>query len=271
MRYSLSSTSKVLLIGFTLLFISLLILLPLIFILVQAFSKGISFYWHAISHPSILNALKLTLYVTLFSTTLNLLFGLSIGWCLGKFSVPGRRFWIGLIELPLSISPVTAGFVFILLLGKYSPLGSWLDAHGIQIIFAVPGIILATTFVTLPYIAREILPLMQETGNDEEEAALLLGAGGLRTFFLVTLPKIKWGLFYGLTITVARAIGEFGAVSVVSGHLIGKTDTLTLQIEMLYDEYNYTQSFAVSSLSISFVIITLLVKVWIERQKAERS
>lgn len=255
---------KYFLIAFSIISIAGLILIPLIFIFSQAFSNGIAFYLSAISHPSIFASLKLTLYVATISTALNLLFGFSAGWYLGKFPVIGRSLWIGLIELPLSVSPVTAGLMFFLLFGHSTPLGSWLHEHGVEVIFAVPGIVLATTFVTLPYIAREIIPLLQETGNDEEEAALLLGAGGIRTFFQITLPKIKWGVFYGLMITAARAIGEFGAVSVVSGHLIGKTDTLTLQIEMLYNDYNYTQSFAVSSLLTLFALFSLGIKSWIE-------
>lgn len=241
-----------------------IVLLPIIFILVQAFAQGIDVYWSAITNWTTLSALKLTLIATAFSLFFNLLFGLSIGWALGKFKVPGARALIGLIELPLSISPVIAGLTLVLFLGKYSLVGSWLDTLGIEIIFAVPGVVIATMFVTLPYIAREVIPLMQEAGNEQEEAALLLGAGGLRTFFHITLPNIKWGVIYGLLITNARAIGEFGAVSVVSGHLRGKTDTLTLQIEMLFDDYNFTQSFAVASLLTLLAILTLVIKTWIE-------
>lgn len=257
------------LILFTAFSLFILILLPIIFILVQAFAQGLDVYWAAITDRSTLSSLKLTLIATTFAIVLNLLFGLSIGWALGKFKVPGSRGIIGLIELPLSISPVIAGFTFILFLGKYSPVGSWFDHHGIDIIFAVPGVIIATLFVTLPYVAREVIPLMQESGNEEEEAALLLGAGGLRTFFSITLPNIKWGIIYGLLITNARAIGEFGAVSVVSGHLRGKTDTLTLQIEMLFNDYNFTQSFAVASLLTTLAILTLFIKTWVEWKKSK--
>lgn len=263
MSHSQSKLIRRFLIIFTVLSLFVIILLPIIFIFFQAFAQGVGVYWAAITHPSTLSALKLSLIATAFALVFNLIFGLSIGWALGKFNVRGSKFLIGLIELPLSISPVIAGFMLILFLGKYSVVGGWFDRHGLDIIFAVPGVVLATMFVTLPYIAREVIPLMQESGNDEEEAALLLGAGGLRTFFYITLPNIKWGVIYGLLITNARAMGEFGAVSVVSGHLRGKTDTLTLQIEMLFDEYNFTQSFAVASLLTLLAIVTLVIKTWI--------
>lgn len=255
------------LITITVLSLVLIILLPIVFILVQAFSKGFQIYWNAITNPGVFSALKLTLFATLIALLFNLIFGLSIGWSLGKFKTQGSRLIIGLIELPLSISPVTAGLAFILLLGKYSLIGDWFDRHGMEIIFAVPGIVIATLFVTFPYIAREVIPLMQETGNEEEEAAMLLGAGGLRTFFQITLPNIKWGVIYGLLITNARAMGEFGAVSVVSGHLIGKTDTLTLQVEMLYDDYHFTESFAVASLLTLLAVLTLLIKTRVDRKR----
>lgn len=249
--------------------LSILVLMPIIYILVQAFSAGLSTYWNAVTDHDTLYALRLTILVAAVSVSLNLIFGLSIGWSLGKFRLRSSKFIIGLIELPLSISPVIAGLVFIVFVGKYSPLGGWLDRHGIDIIYAVPGVVIATLFVTLPYVAREVIPLMQETGKDEEEAALLLGASGLRTFFLVTLPKIKWGVIYGILITNARAMGEFGAVSVVSGHLRNKTTTLTLHIEMLYNEFNFTKSFAVAFLLAFLAIITLFLKTWIEWRRAE--
>lgn len=253
----------------TVFLLTLIILVPVAYVFYQAFLKGLPAYFKAISDPFTLSALKLTVFVAFISVVFNLLFGLSIGWALGKFSIPGSRTLIGLIELPLSLSPVTAGLVFILFLGKHSLLGGWLDRHGVDIIYAVPGVVIATMFITLPYIAREVIPLMQETGQDEEEAALNLGAGGIRTFFLVTLPKIKWGVIYGLLITNARAMGEFGAVSVVSGHLRGKTDTLTLQVEILYNEYDFQESFAVASLLAFLAIFTLIIKSWIERHKKE--
>lgn len=255
----------------TVFLLTVIILMPVGFVFYQAFAKGFTAYWKAIIHPSTLSALKLTLFAALCAVVFNLIFGLSIGWALGKFKVPFSRMLIGLIELPLSLSPVTAGLIFILFLGKHSLFGGWLDRHGIDIIYAVPGVVIATMFVTLPYIAREVIPLMQETGQDEEEAALILGAGGLRTFFSVTLPKIKWGVIYGLLITNARAMGEFGAVSVVSGHLRGKTDTLTLQVEILYNEYDFQQSFAVASLLTFLAFLTLAVKSWIEWKRVKTS
>lgn len=260
-----------LLITFTVLILTVLILLPIAYVLHQAFADGFFSYLEAITNEYTLMALKLTLIAAFFAVVFNLIFGLSIAWAIGKFQVPASRLIIGLIELPLSLSPVTAGLIFILFLGKYSLIGSWLDHHGIDIIYAVPGVVIATMFVTLPYIAREVIPLMQESGHDEEEAALLLGAGGLRTFFLVTLPNIKWGVIYGLLITNARAMGEFGAVSVVSGHLRGKTDTLTLQVEILYNDYNFTKSFAVASLLALLAIFTLIIKSLVERRKTKNS
>lgn len=255
------------LIAFTLLTLVIIILLPVVFLLTQAFAQGPRVYWEAVTDKATLSALKLTLLATAFAVVLNLLFGLSVGWALGKFKVMGSRFIITLIELPLSISPVIAGLTIILFLGKYSLIGGFLDRHGIDIVFAVPGVVIATLFVTVSYLAREIIPLMQEEGNEEEEAALLLGAGGLRTFFSVTLPNIKWGVIYGLLITAARAMGEFGTVTVVSGHLRGKTVTLTLLVEMLYNDYNFTQSFAVASLLTFIAIVSLLIKTWLDWKK----
>lgn len=255
------------LIAFTIAILCIIILVPITYIIYHAFSKGYINYWSTITSERTLSALKLTLYATFFSIILNLIFGLSVAWALGKFNIKGSKFLIGLIELPLSISPVIAGFILILFLGKHSLIGNVLDKYGIEIIFAIPGVILATMFVTMPYIARELIPLMQESGNDEEEAAILLGAKGFETFFYITLPKIKWGLIYGLLITTARGMGEFGAVSVISGHLRGKTDTLTLHIENLYNDYNFNESFAVASLLTFLACITLLIRIWIERKK----
>lgn len=257
---------KYLLIALTLFFLTVIIILPMLYVLTEAFSMGFESYLKAITSKNTLSALKLTLLATLISIIFNLLFGLSIGWSLGKFPLPYKRVLIALIELPLSISPVITGLTFILFLGKYSTIGAWLDSHGIDIIYAFPGIALCTMFVTSPYIAREIIPLMQEAGKDEEEAALILGAGGLRTFFYVTLPNIKWGVIYGILITNARAMGEFGAVSVVSGNIRGKTETLTLHVEALYEEYNLSQSFAVASILTICAIITLIIKSSIENK-----
>jgi sulfate/thiosulfate transport system permease protein len=253
----------------TLIFLSIalltfLVLLPAIYIFTQAFSKGFSTYWSAITNFYTLSAIRLTVFTAFCCVLFNLLFGLSIGWCLGKFSIPGGQIITRLIELPLSVSPVIAGLIFILFLGNRSLLGGWLEKHGIEIIYAVPGVVIATLFITLPYIAREVIPLMQEMGKEEEEAAVLLGAGGLYTFFHITLPNIKWGVIYGLLITNARAMGEFGAVSVVSGHLRGKTETLTLQVENFYNEYKFTESFAAASLFTFLALFTLLIKSWLE-------
>ena len=255
----------------TIFILTVLILFPIAYIFYEALSNGFFSYLQAITDEYTLKALRITLIAAFFAVLFNLMFGLSIGWALGKFHVPGSRFIIGLIELPLSLSPVTAGLIFILFLGKYSLIGGWLDQQGIDIIYALPGVIIATMFVTLPYIAREVIPLMQETGHEEEEAALLLGASGLRTFFLVTLPNIKWGVIYGLLITNARAMGEFGAVSVVSGHLRGKTDTLTLQVEILYNDYNFSKSFAVASLLALLAIVTLIIKTLIDWRKPTKA
>lgn len=263
-----SNKIQKLLIAFTVISLIVIIILPIAYVLYQALANGFSSYIKAVTDPTTISSLKLTILAAFCSVLFNLIFGLSIGWALGKFHVFGSRAIIGLIELPLSLSPVTAGLIFILFLGKFSLFGGFLDRHGIDIIYAVPGVVIATMFVTLPYIAREVIPLMQETGSEEEEAALLLGAGGLYTFFRVTLPKIKWGVIYGLLITNARAMGEFGAVSVVSGHLRGKTDTLTLQVEILYNEYNFTESFAVASLLTLLAIFTLFLKSWIDWQKS---
>jgi sulfate transport system permease protein len=262
---------RILLILITIISLCTIVVVPMTLIIFEALSKGFDLYLQAITQEESLNALKLSVFAAAISVCLNLVFGLSIGWALGKFKVPGSKILIGLIELPLSISPVIAGLTFILLLGKYSAIGGWLDRNGIDIIFAVPGVVLATIFVTFPFIAREVIPLMKEAGNDEEEAALLLGAGGLRTFFRVTLPNIKWGVIYGLLITNARAMGEFGAVSVVSGHLRNKTTTLTLQVEMLYNEYNFSESFAVASLLIFLALLTLFIKAWIEWKKPNKA
>jgi len=263
------SFSERFLIGFVILLLTVLILFPIAYIITQAFSQGFPTFWNAVTDKDTLSAIRLTILISLICVVCNLLFGLSMGWSLGKFQIPGKRILIALIELPLSVSPVIVGFTFILFLGKHSFLGSWFDQYGIDFIYAVPGLVIVTLFITMPYIAREIIPLMQETGNEEEEAAVLLGAGGLRTFLYITLPNIKWGVIYGLLITNARAMGEFGAVSVVSGHLRGKTDTLTLQVEILYNEYNFTQSFAVASLLTLLAILTLMVKSWIDWRKGD--
>lgn len=255
---------KLILIAVTVFFISLLILIPLCAIFVQAFSKGVNTYLAALFNPETVDAFLLTLLVAIIVIPLNVGFGIVASWAIGKFHFPGKQILISLIDLPLSVSPVIAGLIYVLLFSIEAPLGKWLASINIQIIFAVPGIVLATLFVTFPYAARELIPLMQQLGNDEEEAAQLLGAKGLSTFWRVTLPNIKWGLMYGTLICAARAIGEFGAVSVVSGHIQGKTNTLPLHVEILYNEYNFTAAFAVSSILTFLSLITLILRVLID-------
>jgi sulfate transport system permease protein len=255
---------KLILISITIGFIALLILFPLFAIFTQALSKGINAYLAALFNPETIDAILLTLFVTIIVIPLNVSFGLAAGWAIGKFHFPGKQILISLIDLPLSVSPVIAGLIYVLLFSIDTPLGKWLASLNIQIIFAVPGIIIATLFVTFPYAARELIPLMQQLGNDEEEAAQLLGAKGLSTFWRITLPNIKWGLMYGTLICAARAVGEFGAVSVVSGHIQGKTNTLPLQVEILYNEYNFTAAFAVSSILTFLALITLMLRVLID-------
>lgn len=225
----------------------------------------------AITEPAARSAIQLTLLVTVITVPLQLLFGLSAAWLLTKFRFRGRQLLITLIEVPFAVSPVIAGLVFILLYGVHGFFGEWLQAQGFQIIFAVPGIVLATMFVTLPFIARELIPLMEAQGSEAEEASLTLGAGGWRTFWHVTLPAIKWGLLYGVILCSARAIGEFGAVSVVSGRIRGQTNTMPLHIEILYNEYQFTASFAVAALMSLFALVTIGVKQWVEWRQKRRS
>lgn len=257
---------KWILIGLTFLIFTLLILLPLALIFTMAFRDGIDVYLAAIKEPDALAAVKLTLIATVLAVFFNLLFGVAAAWAITKFDFRGKNFLITLIEMPFSVSPVIAGLIFILLFGSHGFMGQWLIANDFKIVFAVPGIVLATIFVTFPFIARELIPLMQEQGVEEEEAAVLLGASGLRTFFKVTLPNIKLGLFYGVVLCSARAIGEFGAVSVVSGHIRGMTNTMPLHIEILYNEYQFTAAFAVSTLLAFTAIITLIAKRILENK-----
>ncbi|MFP3919490.1 sulfate ABC transporter permease subunit CysW [Lysinibacillus telephonicus] len=252
------------LITISLLFLTLFLILPLISIFVTALEKGWDTYVASITHPDALAAIKLTLTVVLIVVPLNAIFGIAAAWLITKFSFKGKNFLITLIDLPFAVSPVIAGLVFILLFGAQGLFGDWLFEHDIKIVFALPGIILSTIFVTFPFIARELIPLMQMQGITEEEASISLGASGLKTFFLVTLPNIKWGLLYGLILCNARAIGEFGAVSVVSGHIRGLTNTMPLHIEILYNEYQFTAAFAVASLMSILAIITIIVKNIIE-------
>jgi len=255
---------KFLLITLALAFLLIFLIVPLVTVFAYAFSKGIGAYVNAILHPETRAAIRLTLLTSLICVPLNLLFGLSAAWLLAKFEFRWKSFLMTLIDLPLSISPVVAGLIFILLFGEQGLFGKYLSAWDVQIIFAVPGIILATLFVTLPYVAREVLPVMQAQGSLEEEAALTLGANGFQTFLRVSLPKVKWGVIYGVILCNARAMGEFGAVSVVSGHIRGMTNTLPLHVEILYNEYNAVGAFAVASLLTLLALATLALKKYIQ-------
>lgn len=241
-------------------FLALFLALPLAAVFSQAFEKGLSVYLEALKEPDTLAAVKLTLITAAVAVPLNLVFGVMASWAIAKFSFPGKNLLITLVDLPFSVSPVISGLIYVLLFGRQGWFGPWLEANDIKIVFAVPGIILATVFVTFPFIARELIPLMEAQGRDEEEAAMVLGASGLQTFFKVTLPNIKWGIIYGVILCNARAMGEFGAVSVVSGHIRGLTNTVPLQVEILYNEYNYTAAFAVASLLAFLALVTLAVK-----------
>lgn len=241
-------------------FLAFFIVLPLVSIFFTAFQKGVDVYIAAITHPDALAAIKLTLTVVAIAVPLNAIFGVMAAWALTKFNFKGKNLLLTIVDLPFAVSPVIAGLVFILLFGSQGLFGDWLFEHDIKIVFALPGIILATVFVTLPFVARELIPLMQTQGTSEEEASISLGANGFKTFWHVTLPNIKWGLLYGLILCNARAIGEFGAVSVVSGHIRGMTNTMPLHIEILYNEYQFAAAFAVASLMSVIAIITLIVK-----------
>lgn len=253
-----------LLITIALLFLALFLIVPLVAIFTKALEKGWGVYLEAITNPDALSAIKLTLLVALISIPLNALFGIAAAWAITKFQFKGKNILLTLIDLPVAISPVIAGLIFVLLFGAQGLFGEYLLDHNIQIIFAVPGILLATLFVTFPFVARELIALMQAQGTSEEEASTILGASGWRTFWHVTLPNIKWGLLYGLILANARAIGEFGAVSVVSGHIRGETNTMPLHIEVLYNEYQFSAAFAVASLMSIIAILTLIAKNIIE-------
>jgi len=245
-------------------FVAILIVLPMITVIFEAFRKGGEAYADALRDPHALAALRLTLLTALIAVPLNTIFGVCAAWAITKFRFRGKNALITLIDLPFSVSPVISGLIFILLFGAQGFLGPWLQEHNIKIVFAMPGIVLATIFVTFPFVARELIPLMESQGVQDEEAAATLGARGFRTFWKVTLPNIKWGLLHGIVLCNARAIGEFGAVSVVSGHIRGETNTLPLHIEILYNEYQFTAAFAVASLLMLLAIVTLIVKAWIE-------
>ena len=255
-----SKVVKYLLIGTAVSFLMIMLVVPLITIFAEAFRKGVEAYFISFEDEYVLQAIKLTLITAVIAVPLNLVFGVCASWAIAKYSFFGKSFLITLIDLPFAVSPVISGFVYILLFGAQGWFGSWLIENDVQIIFAVPGIVLATIFVTFPFVARELIPLMQEQGNDEEQAALLLGASGFQTFWKVTLPNIKWGLLYGVILCNARAMGEFGAVSVVSGHIQGVTNTMPLQVEILYNEYNFVAAFAVSTLLAILALLTLVLK-----------
>ena len=259
-----SKVVKYLLITTAITFLAVMLVVPLITIFAEAFRKGVEAYFLSFEDEYVLSAIKLTFITAIIAVPLNLVFGLAASWAIAKYSFFGKSFLITLIDLPFAVSPVISGFVYVLLFGAQGWFGSWLIENDVQIIFAVPGIVLATIFVTFPFVARELIPLMQEQGNDEEQAALLLGASGFQTFWKVTLPNIKWGLLYGVILCNARAMGEFGAVSVVSGHIQGVTNTMPLQVEILYNEYNFVAAFAVSTLLAILALLTLVLKYILE-------
>src|SRR5262245_14162697 len=265
-----SALVRRLLIAIALAFLGFFVFLPLIVVFASAFNKGWHLYWQSLSDPDAVSAIRLTLLTAAVAVPLNCVFGIAAAWAIAKFDFRGKNILTTLIDLPLSVSPVISGLIYMLLFGMQGAFGPWLRDHGIKIIFAPPAIILATIFITFPMVARELIPVMKAQGNEEEEAALTLGANGLQTFLRVTLPNIKWGLLYGVILCNARAMGEFGAVSVVSGHIRGQTNTLPLHIEILYNEYQFTAAFAVASLLAMLALVTLLLKSIIELKfKAE--
>ncbi|MBF5038278.1 sulfate ABC transporter permease subunit CysW [Methylophilus sp. 13] len=254
------------LIGLALTFLGLFLLVPLAAVFTEALRKGWDVYLAAITEADALSAMKLTLIASLISVPLNLVFGVAAAWAITKFDFKGKSFLITLIDLPFAVSPVIAGLIFVLIFGLQGWFGEWLIDHDLKVVFAVPGIVLATIFVTFPFVARELIPLMQAQGKEEEEAALVLGASGWKMLWHVTLPNVKWGLIYGVILTNARAMGEFGAVSVVSGHIRGLTNTMPLHVEILYNEYNYAAAFAVASLLTLLALVTLILKTYVEWQ-----
>ena len=259
-----STLAKLVVTGLVLLFLLLFLLLPLLAVFAEALRQGVGAYFAALIEPDALAAIRLTLLVAAIAVPANLVFGLCAAWAIAKFEFKGKSLLITLIDLPFSVSPVIAGLIYVLLFGAQGWFGPWLSAHHFKIIFAVPGIVLATIFVTFPFIARELIPLMTEQGTEDEEAALSLGASGWQTFFRVTLPNVKWGLLYGVLLCNARAMGEFGAVSVVSGHIRGLTNTMPLHVEILYNEYNFVAAFAVASLLALLALVTLVLKSFLE-------
>ncbi len=266
-----SRAIRLVLIGVAGAFLVLFLFLPLVAVFAKAFEKGAAAYVAAIVDPTAMAAIRLTLMVASIVVPINVIFGLSAAWAIAKFEFPGRGVLVTIIDAPFAVSPVVSGMVFVLLFGAHGLIGPWLIAHDIKVIFALPGIVLATLFVTSPFVARELLPLMESQGNDEEEAALTLGGSGWQTFFLVSLPKIRWGVLYGVVLCNARAMGEFGAVSVVSGHIRGLTNTIPLHVEILYNEYQFAAAFAVASLLSVLAIATLVIKAVVERHVRPRS
>lgn len=264
-----SFVTRLVLIAISFAFLGLFLILPVVAVFVEAFRKGTGEYLASLVDPDALAAIRLTLLVAAISVPVNTVFGIAAAWAIAKFEFKGKAFLTTLIDLPFSISPVISGLVFVLLFASHSVLGPWLSRHGIEILFAVPGIVLATMFVTFPFVARELIPLMQEQGTGDEEAAISLGANGWQAFRYVTLPNIKWGLLYGVLLCNARAMGEFGAVSVVSGHIRGFTNTMPLQVEILYNEYNFVAAFAVASLLALLALLSLAIKVYLERRFRE--
>lgn len=264
-----SRVARITFIVISLTFLTLMVLLPLAAVFVEAFRKGIEAFFAALVDEETFAAIRLTLIVAGISVPLNLVCGVAAAWAIAKFEFKGKAFLTTLIDLPFSVSPVISGLVFVLLFSSNSTLGPWLQSHGIQILFAVPALVLATMFVTFPFVARELIPLMQEQGNADEEAALSLGANGWQTFWYVTLPNIKWGLLYGVLLCNARAMGEFGAVSVVSGHIRGETNTMPLQVEILYNDYNFSGAFAVATLLALLALVTLILKTLLEMRYSE--
>ena len=257
------------LISISLLFMFLFLVLPLATVFTEALSKGLDGYLNALQEPDAWSAIRLTLITAAVAVPLNLFFGIAAAWAIAKYEFKGKAVLTTLIDLPFSVSPVVAGLIYVLMFGAQGWLGPWLQAHDIKMIFAVPGIILATVFVTFPFVARELIPLMQAQGNEEEQAAIVLGASGWQTFFYVTLPNIKWGLIYGVILCNARAMGEFGAVSVVSGHIRGQTNTMPLHVEILYNEYQSVAAFAVASLLALLALVTLIIKSAVEWRYAK--
>ncbi|MFW2176314.1 MULTISPECIES: sulfate ABC transporter permease subunit CysW [unclassified Moraxella] len=262
LRYSL--------IGIAMLFMVVMLVVPLLAVFYEALKAGWDLYWKALVEPEALHAIKLTLITALIVVPLNTVIGVAMAWLLTRFNFRGKQLLTTLLDLPFSVSPVVAGLMFVTLLGANSWLGGWLEYFGFQVIYAIPGIVIATMFVTFPFVAREIIPLMQSQGSSEEQASLTLGASGWQMFWRVTLPNIKWALLYGIILTNARAMGEFGAVSVVSGHIRGETNTMPLLVEIAYNEYNFTASFALSSLLAMLALVTLLVQQYLTKRQEKK-